>query len=88
MAKKSKPRYNPNLSAKENAEKMGVAVGTIYHYLNEKNINPKKEKLVALIAEIKEAIEANPDASQKTIAQLTHHGVATINVCHRECWSY
>ena len=77
--KKSHPRYNKKLSVKDNAKKMDVAVSTMYHRLNKDNINRKKEKAESIIASIKEAIEANPDASQKTIAQITHHGVATIN---------
>lgn len=79
MKKKSNPRFNPNLTVKENAEKMGVAPSTLYHRLKKKSIDRKKDKVETIIADIKEALEANPDASQKTVAQITHHGVATIN---------
>ena len=76
---KQTPKYDPNLSVKENAERMGVSKSTIYHRLSEKKISRKKVKQEILIEEIRSAIEANPNASQKTIAQITKHGIATIN---------
>ena len=79
MKKKSNQRFYKSLSVKDNAANMGIAPSTLYYRLNKKNANRKKDKLDALIDDIRKAIEANPDASQKTIAQLTHHGVATIN---------
>ena len=79
MKKKSNPRFNYNQSVKQNAENMGVAPSTLYNRLKKKGIDRKKDKVEAIIADIKEALEANPDASQKAIAQITHHGVATVN---------
>lgn len=79
MKKKSNKRFNRSLSVKDNAANMEIAPSTLYYRLKKKNTDRKKDKLNALIEDIREAIEANPDASQKTIAQITHHGVATIN---------
>lgn len=79
MKKKPNPRFNHNQSVKQNAENMGVAPSTLYNRLKKKGIDRKKDKVEAIIADIKEALEANPDASQKAIAQITHHGVATVN---------
>ncbi len=76
---KRTPKFDPSLSVQTNAERMGVSKSTIYHHLSEKNISRKKVKQEILIKEIRSAIEANPDASQKTIAQITKHGIATIN---------
>lgn len=79
MKKKPNKRFNHNLSVKDNAANMDIAPSTLYYRLKKKNTNRKKDKLNALIEDIRKAIEANPDASQKTIAQITKHGIATIN---------
>lgn len=88
MTKKAKQKYDPKLSVKENAERMGIAASTIYFRLKKNNIYRKKDKQQALIAEISEAIKAYPVASQKTIATITNHGVATINKYWRVAKDY
>lgn len=79
VSRKSKIKYNPELSVAENARINGVSIDGIYYYLKANNIGLKRNALKGLIEEISKAIKENPDMGQRGLAKITGHSLTTIN---------
>ena len=79
MSRKSKIKYNKDLSVSENARINGVSIDGIYYYLKANNIQLKQNALKGLIEEISKAIKDNPDMGQRGLAKITGHSLTTIN---------
>ena len=79
MSRKSKIRYNSELSVVENARINGVSIDGIYYYLKANHIELKKNAVDGLIEEISKAIRNNPDMGQRGLSKITRHSITTIN---------
>ena len=78
MPVKSKIKYDSSLSMKDNAEKNGVSIDAIKYYLKTRGIDREGDRQAHIIAKIKEAKEANPNASKVELKILTGLGYNTL----------
>ena len=78
MPRKSKIKYDPALSLKQNAEKNKVSIDAVRYYVKTRGIDREGDRQAHNIALIKEARQANPNASKAELARLTGIGVKTI----------
>ena len=78
MPRKSKIVYDPSLTIEENAVKNKVSNEAIRYFIKVRGIDREGDRQAAIIAKIKEAKEANPDASKAELVRLTGLGISTI----------
>ena len=78
MPVKSKITYDPSLSLKQNAEKNKVSVDAIKYFVKTRGIDREGDRQAQIIAKIKEAKEANPNASKIELKILTGLGYNTL----------
>ena len=79
MPRQSKIKYDPALTLKQNAEKNQVSIDAIKYFVKTRGIDREGDRQAHNLALIKNAREANPDASKAEIAKLTGLSVKTIN---------
>lgn len=74
MPVKSKIKYDPTLTLKQNAEKNGVSIDAIKYYVKTRGIDREGDRQAQIIAKIKEARKDNPKASITKLIELTGIG--------------
>jgi len=74
MPRKSKIKYNPALSLKENAEKNRVSVDAIKYFVKTRGIDREGDRQAQIIAKIKEARKDNPTACISKLMEMTGFG--------------
>lgn len=75
---KSKFRYNPSLSIKDNARKNGCSEATVRKYIFKNGIDRRYERKASIITEIRKLIKVTPSITISEIATKTHHSINTI----------
>ena len=78
MPVKSKIKYDPTLTLKQNAEKNKVTIDAIKYFVKTRGIDREGDRQAQIIAKIKEAKEANPNASKIELTILTGLGYNTL----------
>ncbi|MBO4924358.1 MAG: hypothetical protein J5382_09590 [Bacteroidales bacterium] len=79
MSRKSKIVYDPSLTIQKNAENNQVSPDAIRYYIKVRGIDRERDRQASIIAKIKEAKEAKPDANKAELVRITGFGINTIN---------
>lgn len=74
MPGKSKIKYDPALTLKQNAEKNKVSIDAIKYFVKTRGIDREGDRQAQIIARIKEARKDNPKASITRLTELTGIG--------------
>ena len=78
--RKSKIRYNPSLTVKENAKKNGVSVAAIRNYIKVNRIDRRADRLMNLVENCRAYLKKHPNATKAEIHKETGHSVSAITV--------
>ena len=74
MPSKSRIKYDPTLTLKQNAEKNQVTIDAIKYFVKTRGIDREGDRQAQIIAKIKEARKDNPKASISKLMELTGIG--------------
>ena len=65
--RKSKIRYNPSLTVKENAKKNGVSVAAIRNYIKVNRIDRRADRLMNLVENCRAYLKKHPNATKARV---------------------